>query len=33
MIWLNKSLDIFGMVKGGLKRFSTSEQIIKVMEV
>ena len=33
MIWLNKSLVTSGMVKAGLKRFSTSEQIIKVMEV
>jgi hypothetical protein len=33
MIWLNKSLVISGMVKAGLKRSSTSEQIIQVMEI
>ena len=33
MIWSNRSLAISGMAKGGLKRFSTSEQIIKAMEV
>ena len=33
MIWLNKSLVTSGTVKDGLKRFSISEQITKVMEV